>query len=248
MSATSERTSIGKYLISSRSFAEYRAMFSLTDADLHGRVLDCPGGGASFTATARAQGADVVAVDPFYAIPHDKLIAQLEVELERGAVWAQERADAYEWAFHGDPTGHSRLRRESARLFAADLRAHPDRYVAASLPSLPFEDSSVDLVLSSHLLFTYADRLNMSFHLAALREMARVARQQVRVYPLVDQNGQALGDLVGQLIADLVAVELSARVVEVDYEFQRGARSMLVVNAHDAPARMAGRVVAGQRS
>lgn len=247
MSATSKRTSIGKYLISSRAFAEYRAMFALTDADLHGRVLDCPGGGASFTATTRAQGADVVAVDPVYATPHEELIAQLDVELERGAVWAQERADSYAWTFYGDLAGHSRLRRESARLFAADLRTHPDRYVAASLPSLPFEDSSVDLVLSSHLLFTYADRLDLPFHFQALREMARVARGQVRVYPLVDQSGQALNELVAVLIADLAAVELTARVVEVDYEFQRGARSMLVVDIHDAP-RIARPAVAGPSS
>ncbi len=240
MSATSERPSIGKYLISSRSLAEYRAMFALTDADLNTRLLDCPGGGASFTATARAEGADVVAVDPVYAIPHEKLIAQLDAELERGAAWAQAWAPAYDWTFYGDLAGHARHRRESARLFAADLRAHPERYLAASLPSLPFADSSVDLVLSSHLLFTYADRLDVTFHLAALREMARVARGQVRVYPLVDQNGRALDDLVAALTADLETAELRARVVETDYEFQRGARSMLVVDASDASVQAAG--------
>ena len=50
------------------------------------------------------------------------------------------------------------------------------------------------------------------------------------------------------LIADLAAEELSAGVVEVDYAFQHGARSMLVVNARDVPARLAGRALAGQRS
>ncbi|WP_100501740.1 hypothetical protein [Geodermatophilus chilensis] len=49
-------TDIGDFLVSARSSAEYRAMFALTDADLRGRVLDCPGGGASFTAAARARG------------------------------------------------------------------------------------------------------------------------------------------------------------------------------------------------
>ncbi len=230
MNATPER-SIGTYLISSRSFAEYRAMFALTDADLHGRVLDCPGGGASFTATGTEQGLDVVAVDPVYATPHEELIAQLAGELDRGAAWMRAGADAYEWAFYGDLAGHTRLRRESAQLFVADLRAHPERYLPASLPSLPFADSGVDLVLSSHLLFTYADRLDFSFHLAALKEMARVTRGQVRVYPLVDQNGHPLDDLVAALIAALAAVDLSGRVVEVDYEFQRGARGMLITDA-----------------
>ena len=44
---------IGPYLVSARSAAEYRAMFALTDDDLRGRVLDCPGGGASFTAAGQ---------------------------------------------------------------------------------------------------------------------------------------------------------------------------------------------------
>ena len=55
---------VGEYLISARSFAEYRAMFELSDGDLRGRILDCPAGGSSFTALAAASGARPVAVDP----------------------------------------------------------------------------------------------------------------------------------------------------------------------------------------
>ena len=62
-------TDIGEYLVSARSFAEYRALFGLTDGDLRGSVLDCPGGAAGFTATACARGVDARAVDPVYALP-----------------------------------------------------------------------------------------------------------------------------------------------------------------------------------
>jgi hypothetical protein len=48
-----------------------------------------------------------------------------------------------------------------------------------------------DLVLSSHLLITYADLLDAGFHLAALLEPARVGREAC-VYPLVDQDGRPL--------------------------------------------------------
>ncbi|MGY1844011.1 hypothetical protein [Modestobacter sp. SYSU DS0875] len=54
--------SVGDYLISSRSLAEYRAMFSLTDGDLVGPLLDCPGGGASFTADVCGRGGRALAV------------------------------------------------------------------------------------------------------------------------------------------------------------------------------------------
>jgi len=71
--------------------------------------------------------------------------------------------------------------------------------VAAALPTLPFPDRSFDLVLSSHLLFSYTDRLDVAFHLAALLELARVSRGQVRVFPLVDYNGHPQPTLLDQL-------------------------------------------------
>lgn len=78
MSELRGATDIGDFLVSARSFDEYRAMFALTDADLRGRVLDCPGGGASFTAAARARGADAFAVDPIYASRPRELVARLD--------------------------------------------------------------------------------------------------------------------------------------------------------------------------
>jgi hypothetical protein len=82
-------------------------------------------------------------------------------------------------------------------------------------------------VLSSHLLFTYADRLDEKFHRAALLEMARVCRGQVRVYPLVDQAGRPLPELVESLVETCAAEGLPAAVRSTDFEFQRGARTML---------------------
>jgi len=230
--ATRDARSIGEYLISSRSFAEYQAMFALTDADLAGRVLDCPGGGASFTAGLCGRGGDALAVDPAYSMPAADFIRRLDGELGRGGAWTRTHAQRYVWNFYGDPDRHAHMREDSARVFGEDLLRHPNRYQAAALPALPFPDGTFDLVLSSHLLFTYADRLDADFHLAALREMARVSRGRVRVYPLVDQAGQPLPDLLEHLIAQLTADGLAPHLVDVDYEFQRGATAMLELHTH----------------
>lgn len=227
----SEARSIGDFLVSSRSFAEYQAMFALTDADLDGRVLDCPGGGASFTAAVCARGGDAIAADPAYAAPPADLIGRLEGEFRRGSAWTTSHAHRYAWTFFRDPAEHDRIRSDSARLFGADLQHHPDRYVPAALPELPFDDGAFDLVLSSHLLFTYADRLDVDFHVAALRELARVSRSRVRIYPLVDQAGRPLPELLEHLVQPLTAEGLAPRLVDVDYEFQRGAHTMLELHA-----------------
>jgi hypothetical protein len=226
-------TDIGEYLVSARSFEEYRAMFALTDDDLRGRLLDCPGGGASFTAAARARGARAVAADPVYASPPQALVDRLDAELARGSAWATANAERYVWDFYGSPAEHARLRAGSARVFAADLLGAPGCYVAATLPHLPVPDGAFDLVLSSHLLFTYADRLSPAFHVAALRELARVG-QEVRIYPLVDQAGRALPQLLATVLGEVRAAGSSAELVDVGYEFQRGARSMLRVRRPSA--------------
>src|ERR1700678_1250401 len=165
-------------------------MFALAGSDLSGSVLDCPGGGSSFTACANQAGGSAIAAEPAYGRPRHSLPALVMAEVERGSAHTAAGADRYVWGFYGDPGGHERVRLGSARAFSRDLIAHPARYVPASLPRLPFPGGRFDLVLSSHFLFTYADRLDLEFHRAALLELHRVARREVRVFPLLEQGGR----------------------------------------------------------
>ena len=219
---------VGDYLISARSFDEYRAMFALTGSDLSGSVLDCPGGASSFTALANEAGASAIAADPAYAQPRDSLAMHVMAEIQRGSAHTAAGADRYVWDFYGDLDGHARVRRMSAEAFSRDLIAHPACYLPASLPALPFPDGRFDLVLSSHFLFTYADRLDLEFHRAALHELHRVARREVRVFPLLKQSGQPVPVLLSQLLTTL---DIPHSIRPVGYEFQRGGNEMLVLNA-----------------
>lgn len=90
---------IGPTLVSARSFEEYLAMFNLDDADLTGRVLDCPGGAASFAAEAGARGVDVLAVDPVYAADHTWLGEHGKSEALRGNRHTASCLDAFSWTF-----------------------------------------------------------------------------------------------------------------------------------------------------
>ncbi len=99
------------------------------------------------------------------------------------------------------------------------------RYLAASLPSLPFRSGEFDLALCSHLLFFYSDPLSLEFHRAALRELCRVA-SEVRVFPLVDVNAETSAYL-DPMLAELTRAGIGVEVRSVPYEFQRGANQML---------------------
>jgi SAM-dependent methyltransferase len=209
-------------LISSRSLAEYRAMFGLSDADLTGEVLDCAAGGASFVAEL-GPGVDAVAVDPAYARPDADLAAALAQDTSRCAGIAVEHADDFVWDWYGTPQRRDRMRAAAAARFLADKAARPERYRAGSLPDLPFPDSRFDLVLCSHLLFTWADPLDLDWHAAAVDELLRVARGEVRLYPLVRRGA-------GEPVAFLPALRDRVRDAghrwtehAVDFRFQRRA-------------------------
>ncbi|RJO79405.1 methyltransferase domain-containing protein [Nocardia panacis] len=210
--------------------AEYRAMFGLTDAELRtGRILDCPGGAASFTAEASELGAEVLAADPIYSRDADDLRTTAIRESERANRWATRDIGRRRWDWYGGPQGHLRMRAESAERFGRDLAEHRHRYRAARLPALPFADNSFGLVLSSHLLFSYADRLDAEFHAAALSELARVATGETRVYPLVDHNGNPLRTLLDDLRKDLHHKGIHTELRRIDFEFHPGADRTLVL-------------------
>ncbi len=104
---------------------------------------------------------------------------------------------------------------------------HPQCYVTGGLPELPFAAASFDLVLSSHLLFSYADRLDFAFQYAAIRDLMRVTRDELRIFPLVAM-GSVPYPRLDELRTQLAELGVDSQVTAVDYEFQKGGHHMLV--------------------
>lgn len=221
--------------MTSRSLAEYLAMFSLTDGDLAGRILDCCAGAASLTAEVAATGGRAVAADPVFAQGLPQVEAAVRDSLAGGQQLVDDNESQFVWNWYGTRSRRDALRERAAELFLADARRHPGRYVAAELPRLPFSDNSFDLALCSHLLFTWARRLDESWHAAALIELARVAAE-VRVFPLVQAGDGTATPFLADLVHGLQDAGYGAEIRDVEYEFQRGGNQMLVVtSARHAP-------------
>jgi len=165
-------------------------MFALSEQEItEGPFLDIAGGASSFTAQLHARGLPAVATDPLYAGEPEQVIAAARREIDVSTAKLAAAADSYDWSYYGSIRQHRQMREASLERFAADF-TRPDarsRYIAASLPDLPFADGTFALVLCSHFLFLYGDQLDETFHRRALAEMLRVTRPggQVRVYPLV---------------------------------------------------------------
>jgi hypothetical protein len=217
-------------LISSRSFEEYIAMFGLTGAELAGRVVvDVAAGGADFTAGAAAAGADAIAVDSSYSLGPASLTEQLDANVDVGLTIVDHHPDRFTWRWYGDRASRDEMRRRAAVRFLTSLQQSPGRYIAGELPRLPLRDGAADLVLCSHLLFTWSDVLDRNWHRDAILELSRVGAE-VRIFPVVVQ---ATGDDVEWLPAlcqELRSLGLTVAEERVPYEFQVGADRMLVVS------------------
>lgn len=212
-------------LVTSRSYAEYEAMFDLKE--LPDSVLDCSGGGSSFTAEAAARGVDAIAVDPAYELAPAELVDTVRRSLPAGNGIVDEHQGSFVWHWYGEPARRDEMRIEAADRFLQDVATAPERYVPGRLPELPFPDRRFELVLCSHLLFTWADTFDRAWHLAALRELIRVADSEVRIFPLVIQGAGEPVPFLPDVLAELEGVTCEIR--KVPYEFQVGANEMLVI-------------------
>ncbi|MBX3083592.1 MAG: methyltransferase domain-containing protein [Anaerolineae bacterium] len=216
-----------------RLFSEYVGMFGLTEDDLRKRILGCGDGPASFNAEATEKGYRVTSVDPIYVMTAAQIEQRVSETWQEILAQMRGNMDAYVWTKFKtvDEVGAARL--SAMRQFVADLEQgkREGRYIDASLPSLPFEDGRFDLALCSNFLFMYSDHLSTTFHIDAVREMCRVARE-VRIFPLLDLTNRESVHLA-PVIAAMAQEGWQAERVPVDYEFFLGANKMLRVYRSD---------------
>jgi hypothetical protein len=204
-----------------RSFDEYRRMFCLTDGDLAGRILGCADGPASFNAEATALDHRVVSCDPIYAFSAGEIERRGEQCYDTVISQVKKNPAGFVWGYFRDPDHLGECRLAAMRRFLADFDQgkQKGRYVAASLPTLPFVDSQFSLALVSHFLFLYSQQLDVDFHIAALAELLRVARE-VRVFPLLGLDRE-WSPHIGPVREHLTRAGFEVHVSAVEYEFQR---------------------------
>lgn len=228
----SKKFQVDDFAFIGRTFEEYLRMFDLEGKSIEGRtILDCPSGADSFVATAHELGAVVTGVDVMYAHSPQELARRCRSDYEHVAGQLVEKSDLFNWGFYGDIEGRKQLLNEAYETFVDDYAEgrKQGRYIYAELPKLPFESDSFSLVLSAHFLFLYKDRLDYDFHLSTLRELIRVASEQVRIFPLVGLDTEKydrLDDIIQELTEDGHTVD----VVEVPFEFQQGADETLLIS------------------
>jgi hypothetical protein len=212
-----------------RSFAEYRGMFALSDGDLSRRILGCADGPASFNAEATEQGCSVVSADPIYQLSASEIELRVKALVPDIVEQARRNAKRFDWTHFRSVDDLIAARLGALSKFIEDYskKTASARYVAASLPNLPFLDGTFDLAVCSHLLFLYGEHLDAPFHVKSILELARVA-QEVRVFPLLELGSHPSRHL-SSVVEAIRAEGLAVSTVRVPYEFQIGGNEMLRV-------------------
>lgn len=212
-----------------RSYTEYASMFDLSEADVQLRILGCGDGPAAFNSELTERGGNIVSIDPIYAFDAAQIKSRIADTHDTVLAQVRENQNDYVWKAISSVEELGRIRMSAMDAFLSDFESgkRESRYIAGELPSLPFESGAFDVALSSHFLFLYSTHLSAAFHLQALQEMLRVARE-VRVFPLLTLEGNPSPHLQ-PIIEHLGRHGFISEFKRVPYEFQRGGNEMLLV-------------------
>lgn len=212
-----------------RSYEEYVRMFALTEADLALRILGCGDGPAAFNAILTKRGGNVVSVDPLYVFNVAQISDRIAATYETVMNQVRNNQTDYVWDAIASVEELGYVRMQAMETFLTDFNAGATqgRYIAAGLPSLPFTDRIFDVALSSHFLFLYSNQLSVQFHLQAILEMLRVARE-VRIFPLLTLDGTR-SPYLDVVLNHFTSKGYQVEMRRVTYEFQRGGNETLVI-------------------
>ena len=204
-------------------------MFDLSEADLRLRILGCGDGPAEFNARLSERGGNVVSIDPIYEFDGVQIRNRISETYETVIDQLRKNQSDYVWNSISSVEDLGRIRMSAMNAFLSDYEAgkREGRYVHGELPLLPFDSDEFDIALSSHFLFLYSAHLSAEFHLHAVQEMLRVARE-VRIFPLLTLDGKPSPylDTVTEHYTDH---GFSITLKRVSYEFQRGGNEMLLI-------------------
>jgi hypothetical protein len=179
------------------------------------------------------QGHNVISCDPVYQFSVSEIARKIEETYPIIINGLLANQDKYVWQDIQSPTQLGEIRMAAMQQFLEDfpLGLQQGRYRTDELPTLPFDASRFDLALCSHFLFTYSDHFSMAYHLEAIMEMCRVAKQ-VRIFPLLNISGEP-SPFVEPVAEELEKQGYTVQLKQVTYEFQKGGNQLLQVRARE---------------
>lgn len=212
-----------------RSFDEYKHMFALSESDLEKKIIGVADGPACVNAEFHALGKEYISVDPLYTYSAEEINKRFDSVVDNVIEQVEASPNSWVWGYHKNAQNLKNNRVKVMQKFAADFEKgmQDGRYLIGELPKLDVSDQQFDIALCSHFLFLYSEFFSYEFHLEAILEMLRIAKE-IRIFPLLSLDVKK-SDYVSPLLEELENMGYAVAVKKVNYEFQKGGNEMLTV-------------------
>ena len=224
-----------KLVLWGHSVDEYREMFDLSQDEINSSILEygCGPSAVNYQQTQNAH--KVVSCDPLFVLDKDTLSSKAVMIFADMAEQVKKEQSRFDFSRSGSYESLVAERQEGMRQFFADYASGKaeGRYIGVADYHLPFADFSFDFALSSHYLFADLDEQTVEFHLAVIRELARVAKE-VRIFPLIDREGNT-SEFLGPVLLGLQQENYGVEVREVAFHLHNTGNAMLRVWAQQCP-------------
>lgn len=222
-----KKLELDRFVFLGRTWEEYLLIFNVKEEQLMGkRVLDCPGGACAFTAVANQKGIHAVAADLAYYFSPEELkekgLNDIEYTLEK----IEQVKNRCRWDHFKNVEELKNERLQALTQCIEDMERDRGRYVPAILPVLPFENDSFDHTFSAHFLFMYADKIDYKFHLQTIKELMRVTKDEIRIFPITDMNGKRY-EKIDEIKEWISTQGWEATEVKASYELHQNSHTML---------------------
>ena len=206
---------------------DYREMFDLTQEDLHSSILEYGCGPSAFNVQQTLNQHRIVSCDPLFVLDKDTLSSKASMIFANTADEIEK--DYSDFSHKGSLEQLIADRKKGMNLFFEDYHSGKEqgRYMGVTDDHLPFKDFSFDFALVSHYLFEDLYDQTVEFHLAVIRELARVAKE-VRIFPLTDRHSNT-SEFLGPVLLGLQQENYGVEVREVPFHFHHSGNAMLRV-------------------
>jgi hypothetical protein len=213
-----------------RNLDEYKNIFLLSEQDLQLKILGCGDGPSSFNVEVTKQGGNITSIDPIYQFTKDEIQERINKTSKTVSEQVRANQDDFIWKNIKSVDELINIRLTAMDDFIKDYHEGKTkgRYIYQELPKLTFDDNSFDLVLSSHFLFLYSEHFDLEFHTNSILEMCRVAKKEVRIFPLLDLKNSK-SEYLEPILKILQNKGFKTKIIKTNYEFQKGAYEMLKV-------------------
>lgn len=205
-----------------RTYNEYKRMFNISRESLENKtILDVAAGVSNFCAVGNAFGLKITAVDSIYHLMADEIEVKCEEDLNDLMNQLPLIQDHYNWDFYGDLEGLRISRVKAYQTFLRDYQSRPNHYIQGEVTDLPFADKSFDVTMVSHLLFLYDNVYDQDFHVKALKELLRVTRDEIIIFPTKNLHGEQ-SEWVNRLMTSTEFLDCTFLLETTHFEFQKG--------------------------